>query len=73
MIKIKSFRMPERKEGIVLALPIVWVRDLRLKAGDELSVYRDDLDRLIIVAPGAVVTGGAARDVRQAAPGRKRA
>lgn len=52
MIKIKSFRMPERKKGIVLPLPIVWVRDLNLKPGAELSIYRDKEDRLIVVPPG---------------------
>ncbi len=51
MIKIKEFRIPERKKGIVLALPIVWVRDLGLQAGEMISVYRDKDDRLIIVPP----------------------
>lgn len=52
MIKIKTYKLSRRgSSGSVMALPAVWVRDLDLKPGDRLDIYRDKHDRLIIVPP----------------------
>lgn len=52
MIKIKTYKLGRRGDrGSIISLPVVWIRDLGLKPGDQLSFYRDELDRLIIVAP----------------------
>lgn len=52
MIKIKTYKLSRRGDrGSVISLPAVWVRDLGLRPGDQLSFYRDELDRLIIVPP----------------------
>lgn len=51
MIKIKSYVISPKgyKLGIV-TLPMVWRRDLGLSVGDRLDFYRDNRDRLIIIA-----------------------
>jgi bifunctional DNA-binding transcriptional regulator/antitoxin component of YhaV-PrlF toxin-antitoxin module len=52
MIKIKTYKLSRRGDrGSVISLPAVWVRDLGLRPGEQLDLYRDELDRLIIVAP----------------------
>jgi hypothetical protein len=54
MVKIKSYKAALRgKRGIVISLPPVWIDDNEIKSGDTLSVYRDSLDRLVIVKDAA--------------------
>jgi len=51
MVKIKSYKI--RKQGIrglVISLPKVWADDQRLQTGDKVDFYRDEQDRLILVA-----------------------
>ena len=51
MIKIKTYRIQEQGiRGKAIALPKVWIDDLRLKPGDAIDFYRDEEDRLILVA-----------------------
>ena len=51
MIKIKQYKIGKRgKRGRVLSVPKVWIDDLHLKAGDTINFYRDEQDRLILVA-----------------------
>jgi bifunctional DNA-binding transcriptional regulator/antitoxin component of YhaV-PrlF toxin-antitoxin module len=67
MIKIRTYKMSRRGDrGSVLSLPAVWVHDLGIQPGDQLDVYRDELDRLIIVAPGKSTETRSAGHLRRA-------
>jgi len=35
----------------VICLPVLWARDVGIRRGDTLDLYRDENDRLIIVPP----------------------
>jgi len=51
MIKIKSYKIQQQGlRGAAVALPKVWLNDLKLKPGDSIDFYRDEEDRLILVA-----------------------
>ena len=51
MIKIKSYRIQEQGiRGKAIALPKVWLDDLKLKHGDKIDFYRDEEDQLILKA-----------------------
>ena len=39
------------KRGVGILLPAVWWRDNGLSPGDEIEIYRDASDRLIILPP----------------------
>ena len=59
MIKIKTYKLGARGAmGSIISLPPVWIRDLGLKPGEYLDVYRDARDWLIIKPPKRI-TGGA--------------
>jgi hypothetical protein len=61
MVKIKTYSIRKNGErGLMLQLPAVWARDLALKAGDSLDVYRDTENKLIIVASRPAKGGDAA-------------
>lgn len=50
-IKIKSYKIGQRGlRGFAVSVPKVWIDDLELKEGDLLDFYRDENDRLILVA-----------------------
>lgn len=52
-VKIKSYRVSRSGvRGKHIALPKVWIEDLGLEIGDQLDMYRDEADRLIICPPG---------------------
>ena len=49
--KIKSFEIKKKpRSGIVWWFPTDWVKDMDLQAGDKIDIYRDEEDRLILVA-----------------------
>ena len=49
--KIKSFEIKKKPQsGIVWWFPTDWVKDMDLQAGDKIDIYRDEEDRLILVA-----------------------
>ena len=51
MVKIKTLIVP--KSGaypLTMNIPKLWTGDLKLKPGDKIDVYRDEQDRLILVA-----------------------
>jgi hypothetical protein len=49
-VKIKTYKVALRGlRGVAVTLPTVWVKDLDIKPGDELGIFRDTEDRLIIV------------------------
>jgi bifunctional DNA-binding transcriptional regulator/antitoxin component of YhaV-PrlF toxin-antitoxin module len=57
-VKIKTYRVSRSgSRGKHLALPKVWLDDLKLQIGDHLDMYRDEADRLIICPPGVSPTG----------------
>ena len=50
-IKIKEYKISRSGlRGLHITLPKVWVKDNKLEVGDYLEIYRDEKDRLIIVA-----------------------
>lgn len=50
-IKIKSYKVQQQGiRGKAIALPKVWLDDLNLVPGDKVDFYRDEEDRLILVA-----------------------
>lgn len=56
MIKIRNFSASANsvKEdgsyvGLRMNLPVEWARDMSIKPGDKLNIYRDEQDRLVIV------------------------
>ena len=54
MVKIRNYKVSKRGiRGFVVSLPLVWLEDVGAKVGDNLSMYRDTLDRLVIVKEGA--------------------
>ena len=51
MIKIKSYKIQQQgRKGRVLTVPKVWIDDQNLKVGDTINFYRDEEDRLILMA-----------------------
>lgn len=51
MIKIKTYRIGKRgARGSVIGLPRTWVDDLKIGAGDLIDFYRDEANRLILIA-----------------------
>ncbi len=51
MIKIKSYKIQQQgRKGRVLTVPKVWIDDQKLELGDKINFYRDEEDRLILVA-----------------------
>ena len=51
MIKIKSYKVPQQGiRATSVTLPKVWVDDLQLTLGDTIDLYRDEQDRLILIA-----------------------
>ena len=58
MIKIKSYRIQEQGlRGKAIALPRVWLDDLKLKPGDKIDFYRDEEDQLILKVNKEVING----------------
>lgn len=52
-IKIKTYKLaPRGTRGGAITLPLTWIEDLGLKKGDRIDVYRDSMNRLIVVPPG---------------------
>lgn len=49
MIKIDRRKIGISGKSNYLILPKVWLDDLDLEAGDEVDVYRDEKNRLIIM------------------------
>jgi len=51
MVKIKSYKIrQEGLRGAAIGLPKVWLDDLKLKYGDKIDFYRDEENRLILMA-----------------------
>lgn len=51
MIKVKTYKLRKSgKRGVVLSLPKTWLDDLNLKPADEINIFRDDMDNLILKA-----------------------
>jgi len=51
VIKINELKIREYgKRGYEITIPAVWVKDLKLESGDLVELYRDEEDRLILVA-----------------------
>ena len=50
MIKLGSRKLQMKGNGICLDIPAIWLRNTKLKIGDDVSVAVDDELRLIIVA-----------------------
>lgn len=49
MVKIKSYVMNERFiRQLQITIPELWVKDMNLKVGDVVDVYRDEKDQIII-------------------------
>ena len=49
MIKIDTFTLSRQgTTGSKVTLPAAWVKDLGLKPGDRLDIYRDEEDRIIV-------------------------
>ncbi len=49
MIKIKSYKIQKQGHaGVALTLPKVWIDDMKLKPGDAIDVFRDEVDNLIL-------------------------
>ena len=49
-VKIKTFKIGRRgARGYTLTLPKIWLDDNALEPGDQLDVYRDNENRLIII------------------------
>ena len=48
--KIRSYRLKKNREKINLQVPVHWIRDMGLKEGDSIDLYRDETDRLILIA-----------------------
>jgi len=54
MVKIKTYKIQqEGLRGAAIGLPKVWLDDLHLKYGDRIDFYRDEEDRLILMASKA--------------------
>lgn len=50
LIKLKTYRIRANGlRGLQLQLPTSWVEDLGICKGDQLVIYRDFNDRLVIV------------------------
>lgn len=48
-IKIDTYKITQRGErGYAITLPKTWVHDLDLNIGDEISIYRDEEEQLIL-------------------------
>jgi len=51
LVKIKNYKVRASGDrGCVVTLPQVWVQDVGLSGGDGISIYRDEFDRLVLVA-----------------------
>ncbi len=51
MIKIKTYKIQQQgRKGRVLTVPKVWIDDQKLELGDKINFFRDEEDRLILVA-----------------------
>ena len=50
MIKIKTYKIQSQGLSKAVSLPKVWIDDQDLKIGDTINFYRDEEDRLILVA-----------------------
>jgi len=51
-VKIKTYKVSRKEpQGLVICLPVLWARDVGIRRGDTLDLYRDENDRLIIVPP----------------------
>ena len=50
MIKIKAYKIQSQGPSKTISLPKVWTDDLDLRKDDTIDVYRDEEDRLILVA-----------------------
>ena len=49
--KIKSYEIKNKpKNRIQFQIPTAWIKDMNLKEGDSIDVYRDEEDRLILIA-----------------------
>ena len=48
--KIRSYRLKKNREKINLQVPVHWIRDMHLKEGDSIDLYRDEEDRLVLIA-----------------------
>ncbi len=51
MIKIDSNKIQKYgTRGFALTIPKIWIKDNLLNSGDKIDIYRDETDRLILVA-----------------------
>jgi len=51
LVKIKEYKVRDSGlRGCVVTLPQLWLKDLGLSGGDSIMIYRDEDDRLVLVA-----------------------
>jgi hypothetical protein len=57
-IKLGSFKARRAGRGLVATLPQSWVDDVGITKESSLDIYRDNHDRLVIIAPKAPAKDG---------------
>ena len=49
MVKIGNYHLRRAGASGTIVLPKVWINDLKIQLGDPIDIYRDEMDRLILM------------------------